>query len=198
MRRARFTLLTLLLSFNLYANYLFNDHLISPKAADFIEKMGSELKQKSGVSSYIITTNEKLDRGVSVYDYIKKYSSSLSKPYVAIVFIPNSRRIHLVAKPKDILEKLDKDEVLDYAIKVIASEDKNSNQSKYDVGMVQAYSELADQIANTKGIKLDTTIKDGTSWVLRIVNSLIIIGSIIVIWLFFISPFLRKYVKWNY
>ncbi len=192
MRKARFALLTLLLSFNLYANYLFNDHLISPKAADFIEKMGSELKQKSGVNSYIITTNDKLDRGISVYDYIKKYSSSLSKPYVAIVFAPNSRRIHLVAEPKEQLNSLDKDEILDYAIKVIASEDKNSNQSKYDVGMVQAYSELADEVAKSKGVELTTTIKDGTSWVLRVVNSLIIIGSLIVIWIYFIAPLFRK------
>ncbi len=192
MRKARFALLTLLLSFNLYANYLFNDHLISPKAADFIEKMGSELKQKSGVNSYIITTNDKLDRGISVYDYVKKYSSSLSKPYVAIVFVPNSRRIHLVAEPKEQLNSLDKDEILDYAIKVIASEDKNSNQSKYDVGMVQAYSELADEVAKSKGVELTTTIKDGTSWVLRVVNSLIIIGSLIVIWIYFIAPLFRK------
>jgi len=192
MRKARFALLTLLLTFNLYANFLINDHLVSPKASDYINKMGSELKQKTNINGYIVATNDKLERGISVYDYINKYSSSLSKPFVAIVFVPNSQRIHLIAEPKELLKGLDKSEILDNAIGIIASKDSNSKQSKYDVGLVQAYSEMADEIAKVKGVKLNSTIKAGGSWVLKIVNTLIIVGSIVVIWLFFIAPFIRK------
>ncbi len=38
------------------------------------------------------------------------------------------------------LNKIDRDKVREYAIKIIASVDKNSVQSKYDLGLVQAYS----------------------------------------------------------
>jgi len=184
-------LLLLLLSFNfLNAKSLFNDHLVSPKAADVIEKIGSEFRDKTSINEYLITTNDKIPRGVSVYDYIKKYS--ISKPYVGIVFAPNSKRIHVVASNKELLKKLDKGKILDYAIKVIASKDSNSLQSKFDVGLVQAFSELADQVADTKGIKLKNTIKAGGRWVLKIVNTLIIVGSLIVIWIYFIAPYFRK------
>ena len=176
----------------LNAKFLFNDHLVSPKASDYIEKMGSELSNKTGINAYLITTNDTIKRGVSVYDYIKRYKDSLSKPYIGIVFVPNSMRIHIVASDKRLLESIDKGKVLDNAIKVIASKDSNSKQSKYDVGLVQAYSELADEIANSKGKKLKSTIKSGGSWVLKILNTLIIVGSLIVIWIYFIAPIFRK------
>ena len=193
MSRARFIILALLFPlFFLNAKFLINDHIVSPKAADFIEKMGNELASKTKINGYIITTNSDIKRGVSVYEYIKKYGNSLQEPFVAIFFAPNSKRIHLISTPKSLKEKLDSGEILDYAIKVIASEDKNSRQSKYDVGLVQAYSEMADEIANFKGVKLDSTIKAGGSWVLKIVNTLIIIGSLIVIWVYFIRPIIMK------
>jgi hypothetical protein len=191
--RARFALLVLLLLLNtLQAKFLFNDHLISPRAAEQIEKMGSELLQKSAVNAYVVTTHEQLKRGVSVYDFLKRYDSNISKPYVGIVFAPNSKRIHIVSSNKELKSKLDEGTILDFAIKVVAGVDKNSLQSKYDLGVVQAYSELCDQIAQTKGVKLENTIKSGGSWVLKIVNTLIIIGSLIVIWIYFIAPIFRK------
>jgi len=192
MSRTRYLILALLFSLTLNAQYLINDHIVSPKAADFIEKIGSELKDKTNINGYLVSTNSKIKRGISVYDFIKSYESSLKEPFVAIVFAPNSKRIHVIAKPRDLLKKIDKDAILDYAIKVIASKDSNSLQSKYDVGLVQSYSEMADEIASIKGVELKSTIKEGGSWVLKIVNTLIVLGSIVVIWIFFINPFIRK------
>jgi len=190
--RARLALLMLLILNILNAKSLLNDHLISPKAADVIEKMGVELKNKTGINGYLIATNDEIKRGESVYEYVSKYKSSISKPFVAIVFAPNSKRIHLISEPKELKDKLDEGEILDYAIKVIASKDSNSLQSKYDVGLVQAFSEMADEIAKTKGVKLDSTIKNSGGWLLKIINSLIIIGSLIVIWIYFVNPMIRK------
>lgn len=194
--KLRFSWLLLLLLINfLNANYLFNDHLISPKAANVIENIAKELNDKTSINAYLIATNDKIKRGVSVYDYIKKYNSNLKKPYVAIVFAPNSKRMHIIASNKELLNSLDKDKILDYAIKIIASKDSNSLQSKYDVGLVQAFSEMADEIAKAKGVELKNTIKERGTWVLKIINSLIIIGSLIVIWIYFISPIFRKRAK---
>ncbi len=189
---ARLALLVLLLLNTLQAKFLFNDHIISPKAAEQIEKMGSELEQKSKVYAYVVATNQQLKRGVNVYDFIKKYQSSMSKPYVAIVFAPNSKRLHLISSDKELKSKLNEGTILDFAIKVIAGIDKNSLQSKYDLGLVQAYSELCDEVAKSKNIVLQSTIKSGGRWVLYIVNTLIIIGSLIVIWVYFIAPIFRK------
>lgn len=189
---ARLALLVLLLLNTLQAKFLFNDHIISPKAAEQIEKMGSELEQKSKVYAYVVATNQQLKRGVNVYDFVKRYQSSMSKPYVAIVFAPNSKRLHLISSDKELKSKLNEGTILDFAIKVIAGIDKNSLQSKYDLGVVQAYSELCDEVAKSKNIVLQSTIKSGGRWVLYIVNTLIIIGSLIVIWVYFIAPIFRK------
>ncbi len=193
--QARFFLLMLLLSLFLNAKFLFNDHLISPKAAEVIEKIGRELYLKTGVNAYLITSNDTLKRGQSVNKFLKRYESNLSKPYVAIVFLPNSKRMHVVASNKELLSVLDKDTILDYAIKVIASKDSNSLQSKFDVGLVQAYSEMADEVAAAKGVKLDSTIKDSGRWFINLLNVIILIGSLIVIWIFFVSPIFKKRLK---
>ncbi len=194
--RARvFLLLLLFIPLVSNAKFLFNDHLISPKAADFVEKIGNELYSKTNINAYLITSNDILKRGVSVNSFLKRYESNLSKPYAAIVFLPNSKRIHVVASNKELLMALDKDTILDYAIKIIASKDSNSLQSKFDVGLVQAYSEMADEIAAFKGVKLDSTIKESGRWFINLLNILILVGSLIVIWIFFISPILQKRLK---
>jgi hypothetical protein len=56
---ARATLLALLLSLSLSANHLINDHLISPKAGDVIERIGSELQSKPGIHAYVIASNDR-------------------------------------------------------------------------------------------------------------------------------------------
>jgi len=180
----------LILFSTINAKYLFNDHLISPKAADFIEKIASELNSKTGINGYVVTTNDTIKRGVSIYEYIKKYN--LSKPYVAIIFAPNSKRIHVIASDKELEKQLDKETILNFAIKIIASKDSNSLQSKYDVGVVQAFSELADEVAKIKGVELKSTIKDKGRWVLNIINILILLGSLIVIWIYFIAPIFKR------
>ncbi len=82
-------------------------------------------------------------------------------------------RLHIIASDKEMLKKIDRDKVREYAIKIIASVDKNSIQSKYDLGLVQAYSELADQIAKSKGVELKSTIKESGRWVLVLINTIV-------------------------
>ena len=191
--KVRVALLLLFLYFlPLNANYLFNDYLISPKAADVIEKIGNELYSKTKIKAYVIATHDKIERGVSIYEYIKKYENSLSKPYVAIIFAPNSKRIHVIASNKVLLQQLNKEKILDFAINIIASKDKNSLQSKYDLGIVQAYSELADEIAKTKGIILKNTIKESGRWVIKLLNFFVIGGALIIFWIYFIVPIIKK------
>jgi ATP-dependent Zn protease len=82
--------------------------------------------------------------------------------------------------------------VLDYAIKIIRVPDKNSLQSKYDVGIVQAYSELADEVASKKGVELKNTIKSETNWIVKIITWIVYIGTILVIWAYIFRPILSR------
>ncbi len=184
---ARVTLLMLFFTFTLSAKYLINDHIISPKASQIIEKIGEELYQKTGINIYAIATNDDLGRE-NLYKYILKYEKSISKPYVALIFAPNSKRIGLIASDDTLKSYYDPNRVKSYAIRIVSSADSNSMQSKYDVAVVQAYSELADEIASKKGIKLANTIKDEGGWFLTLVTWLVYLGSIVVFWVYFGRP----------
>ncbi len=185
---ARATLLAILLSFTLQAKYLINDHLISPKAGEVIDKIGAELQEKTGIHAYVIASNDRLPKRANLYAYVKKYAKSLSEPWVAIVFLPNNKRLGiLVSDPK--MKKWYRDEeVKKYAIDILGSADSNSEQSKYDVAMVQAYSELADELAGHQGATLKYTIKNESQWLIKIITWLVYLGAILVFWVYFGRP----------
>jgi hypothetical protein len=185
---ARLALLVFLLTFSLSAQYLVNDHLISPKAGDVIEKIGQELARKTGLHAYVIASNEVLDKRANLYEYVKKYEKELSEPWVAILFLPNNRRLGILVSDPSLKKAYDPYEVKKYAIDILGSADSNSMQSKYDVAMVQAYSELADELGASKGVKLKNTIKDQGRWIIKIITWLVYLGAVVVFWVYFGRP----------
>ena len=180
-------MLVLLSTFLLSAKYLINDHIISPKASAVIESIGDELRQKTGINAYAVATNDSVGRE-NLYKYIKKYESALSKLYIVILFAPNSKRIGILVSDEKLKSLYDDGDVKDYLIRIVSSVDKNSLQSKYDVGLVQAYSELADEIASKKNIELEKTIKSEGSWFLDVITWLVYLGSVLIFWVYFGRP----------
>jgi hypothetical protein len=185
---ARATLLVLLFNLILHADFVFDDQILSPKATNVIQTIAKELSDKSGINGYVITTTRSIGRGESLYDFLDQYKSKLSKPYVVLMFVPNTQRIGILVSGKSLKAYYDDAEVKQYAIKIIGSMDKNSLQSKYDVGVVQAFSELADEIATHKGLVLEHTIKDEGSWVVTLVTWMVYIGSLLVFWVYIGRP----------
>ena len=185
-------MLALLLSLSLSANYLFNDHLISPKAAEVVEKIGSELKRKSGVHAYIIASNDRLPKRANLYEYVKKYEAKMQRPWVALLFLPNNQRLGILVSDPEMKSWYDDNEVKKYAIDILGSTDSNSQQSKYDVAMVQAYSELADELAAHKGVKLEHTIKNEAQWLIKGITWLVYLGAILVFWVYFGRPIFMR------
>ncbi len=176
----------------LSANFLINDYIISPKAGQEIEKMGKELSGKTQINAYVIATTDRLKRTANLYEYLQRYESRLQPPYALIFFAPNSHRIGLLFSSDTIKKMVDGDEVKSYAIDVISTEDSNSVQSRYDVGVVQAYSELADEIAAAKGVKLSTTIHDPYHWIITLIRWVVLLGSLIVLWVYFGHPIYQR------
>ena len=176
----------------LSAHFLINDYVISPKAGVQIEKMGNELLQKTQIHVYTIATTDHIKQRANLYEYLSRYEDKLIRPYVVLLFAPNSHRIGLLAS-SDTIKKLYKaNEVKRYAIDIISAEDSNSVQSRYDVGVVQAYSELADEIAQAKGVELATTIKDKYHWLIVLVRWVVLLGTLIIIWIYFGHPIYQR------
>jgi hypothetical protein len=176
----------------LSAHYLINDYIVSPKAGEQIEKMGTELFEKTRVNAYVVATADTIDRTANLYEYIKRYEKKLSKPYALLFFAPTSKRIGLLASSDTIKKMYDSDDVKRYAIEIVSTQDSNSVQSRYDVGVVQAYSELADEIAEAKGVELTTTIQDKYHWIITLIRWVVLLGALTIIWIYFGQPFLRR------
>ena len=198
---ARVTLLAWLLSLSVSAHFLVNDYLITPKASLVLEKMSQELTKKTGMTAYAIATTQKLQEGTNLYEYVKQYESNLSKPFVIMIFAPNAviknsisqtGRLGLIPSSESLKGAYNHREVLHYFNAFIGSKDSNSLQSKYDVAMLQAYSELADELAADKGVTLESTFKDNNSWIVTLFTWIVRIGAILLFWIYFGRPLYRR------
>jgi len=190
---ARLALLVLVFSSSLFASPIIKDELLKPKAKEKIIVMADELKQKTGISGYLIATNDALPRGTSIVDYAKKFEANLNKPYIIFIFAPHNQRIGIIPSSPELSDLYNEADVKDTAIDVVRDEyDGNSVEDKYNVAVVQAFSELADQVAKSKGVQLTTTIPNETQWIVNFLRVFIYAGAIAVFWIFIGRPILRR------
>ncbi len=199
--QVRFALLALLLPLLLNATHILKDDLLKIKVSKRINKMGDELFAKTGVNEYLVATNEHFPIRYNLVEYSKKYEVNMSKPYVMIIFAPNAKitqkskekgRVAVISSSEGLRKLYDKSSVLDATIDVIATEDKNTKEDKFNIGMVQGFSELADQIAASKNVKLTTTIPNDTRTMIGYVRILVYIGSLFVLWIFILRPLIMR------
>ena len=195
--QVRLALLALLLPLLLNATYILKDDILKPEASVLIEDMANELFSKTGINGYIVATNENFPLGFNLVEYSKKYEANMSKPYVMLIFAPNSviteksetrGRVALIPSSKELVSLYDKSDILDATIDVIAAKDKNTKEDKFNIGVVQGFSELADQIASSKDIELTTTLPNDTRIVVNILRVVVIIGGLLVFWMFMFRP----------
>lgn len=193
----RATLLAFALPLLLNATHILKNDILKPEASKLINEMGDELVTKTGVHAYVVATNEQFPVGYNLVEYSKKYEGSMSEPYVLFIMAPRALitektdvtgRVGFIASSDNVKSFYDYNRVRDAALDVITVKDSNTDEDKHNIGVLQAYSELADNIAEAKSVKMTTTIPNETRsmiWVLRII---IYIGSFLVLWLFVLKP----------
>jgi len=195
--QVRVTLLALLLPLLLNATNILKDDILNPKAAKIIENIANELKTKTGVNGYVVATNENFPERFNLVEYSKRYEANISKPFVLLIFAPNAiitkksgekGRIAILPSSNKIAELYDKSDVIDATIDVIAVKDKNSKEDKFNIGVVQGFSELADQIANSKDIEMTTVLPNDTRIVVEILQIIVLSGSALLLWMFMLRP----------
>lgn len=173
-----------------------NDNL-KPEAIELINKMGNELLTKTTINAYIISTNEAFPVGFNLVEYSQKFNDKMNKPNVLYIFAPNALitpksditgRVGIIPSSKDIAQLYDYSDVRDAGLNVITVKDKNSKEDKENIGVVQAYSELADNIADSKKVEMETTIPNDTRTLISILRVIVVIGLILVTWIYLIRP----------
>ena len=161
-----FSLLLFLYTNGFAQNFILKDDLIDIRAKDKIVEIGSEVKTKTGVNIYVYSTSSfNLDKDISTkdkIDYIKNYEldilKNLETPYVIITISLEDTHVNLYYS--DTLEKIiDKNEILDdYVVPLLASKDKNTVGSKVSASVLNGYAAVADKLADSKNIELESNI----------------------------------------
>lgn len=162
-----FSLLLFLYSNGFAQSYILNDDgLIDDRAKEKILQIGNEVKSKLGVNLYIYAkSNLGLDANVKTkekIEYIKEFETkiieTLESPYVLLTIFVEDTHVNLLFT--DSLNKaIDKNDILDgYIVPLLASKDKNTIFSKVSAATLNGYAAIADDIADSKDIKLESSI----------------------------------------
>lgn len=171
--------LLLFLSSNLNASkfILSNEGLIDQRLVQKIDEIGNESQNKLGVNIYIYAKNSLgLDPNTATKDkikYIKNHErqvvETLAKPYVLLTMAVDDTHVNLIVS-SELKEVVDKNDILNgYVVPLLASKDKNSTFAKASAAILNGYAAIADTVANSKGIKLESSIGSsgkvaGTIW----------------------------------
>ena len=153
---------------NLFAqSFIINDDkLIDDRAKEKINQIGDEVKSKLGVNVYVyvkstlgldenIKTKEKID---IIKNNESQIISTLEKPYVLLSVYVEETQVSLLFSD-ELKTVIDKDEILDgYVVPLLASKDKNTLFAKVSASSLNGYAAISDTIAESKNIKLESSI----------------------------------------
>lgn len=193
----RATLLAFILPLLLNANHILRNDILKIEAAELINKMGKELVEKTGIHGYVIATNEHFPVGFNLVEYSKKYEGNMSKPYVLFIMAPWAKiteevettgRVGIIPSSDEVRGLYNYSDVQDAALDIITVKDKNSDEDKHNIGVVQAFSELSDNIAASKSVTMTTTIPNDAETLVWILRILIYTGTVFVLWIFILRP----------
>ncbi len=182
----------------LNATQVLKNDLLKIEAVQFIDVIGKELQAKTGVNAYVIASNEHFPERFNLVEYSEKYEANMTKPYVLYIFAPYATitqkteargRVGIIPSSDVIRTLYDYDDVRDAGIDIIAIKDSNTEEDKFNIGVLQAYSVLSDNIASSKDVILTETIRDETGTTVMILRVLVYSGTAVLFWIFVLRPF---------
>jgi len=104
--------LTFIFQSQLFAEYLYKDEIVHrPEFATEVEKLGSELHQKTGIALRLVMLRE-LPDGVSMAEYEKELLSTFKEPTIVLVFSEMDKEVDLMANDSSLYKYFNKKQVL--------------------------------------------------------------------------------------
>jgi len=164
--------------------YLYKDEVIfNPAFNKEVNKLGSELYEKTGISLKLIMLRE-LPRDKSIVEYEKELMQSFSEPTILLTFSELDMRVDILANPTSLYKYFDKEQVLspisspvqafvvallnlDFSdmgsggtiLPLLAQKSKDGQQKgKYSGSMFNGYADIAEQVAKSKNIVLENAV----------------------------------------
>ena len=144
-------------------NYLYKDEVIFLEYVNTeVNAIGRELHEKSGIGLYVAVLKE-LPHGMSIVDYEKEAIAKLPKPAIVLVVSEFDKQIDILARPQSLYALFDKDQVLSpmpnsgTILPILTMKAKHTPMSqKFGAAIQNGYTDLAEQIARSKDIALET------------------------------------------
>jgi len=195
-----FTIIFIFISFSYGSTESFilnTSGLLDQRASEKINTIGDEVKAKMGVSIYL---DIKGDNGINVElereerismmkqkeaDLIASVQKDLNNTHSFVILtLALDQQYANILYSDDLKNALDKNAILDgYVIPLLATQDKNTLNSKVSAATLNGYAEIADSLAETKGIQLVSSIGSegkvaSTMWKV-FMYTLVVIGLIL-------------------
>ena len=177
-------ILTLFFHTLLSAQYLYKDELIfNPAFNAEVEKLGLELHQKTGIALRLVMLKE-LPSGMNIVEYEKELMNGFGEPTILLTFSEMDSKVDILANEPSLYEYFDKKQVLspisspvqafviallnmDFSdmssggtiLPLLAQKAKEGEVlGKYSGSMFNGYADIAEQIADSKGIVLENAV----------------------------------------
>jgi hypothetical protein len=156
-------ILTFIFSTSLAAEYLYKDEVVLDGnfTAD-IEKIGAEVREKTGVGMYVAVIKE-LDDNQTEVDYANGILDQVQEPALVLVLSEYDKLLNIIARPASLYKDFEKDQVLSpfpntgTILPFIAMKAKEATMSqKIAAGLTNGYIDIADQIATSNNVVLET------------------------------------------
>lgn len=168
----------------LTAEYLYKDEVIfNPAFSAEVEKLGSELYDKTGISLRLVMLKE-LPHDTSIVQYEQTLMKDFSSPTILLTFSEMDAKVDILAYPTSLYEYFDKKQVLspisspvqafviallnlDFSdmtsggtiLPLLAGKAKKGEVlGKYSAAMFNGYADIAEQIADTKKVVLENAV----------------------------------------
>ena len=173
-------ILTILFQTQLVAEFLYKDEVIfNPKFNKSVEKLGSELYEKTGISLRLLMLKE-LPKDTDIVSYERELIQTFNEPTILLTFSEMDSQVDILASDASLYKYFDKQQVLspvsspvqafvialmnmDFSdmtsggtiLPLLAQKAKKGEVlGKYSGSMFNGYADIAEQIAASKGIEL--------------------------------------------
>jgi len=159
--------------------------LVGDRAIGEIVKIGTEVKEKTGVSIYLCVKKSINNQKIKLFE--QKLTTKLKKPFILLTMAKKEQKVDIMTSPKA-SKLLDIDEVLSpFHGTIIPILTSRKSKDKYSAAMLNGYADIADRVSQKVGVKLDSSIGN-TNRVLFNIVRILVYGSI----LYFIIMYIRK------
>lgn len=183
---------------SLTAEYLYKDEVIfNPAFSAEVEKLGSELYDKTGISLRLVMLKE-LPNDTTIVQYEKELMKNFSSPTILLTFSEMNSKVDIFANPTSLYEYFNKKQVLspisspvqafviallslDFSdmtsggtiLPLLAGKAKKGEVlGKYSAAMFNGYADIAEQIADSKKVVLENAVGSSNQTSILIVKVL--------------------------